>query len=380
MVSATNPQQRVNNPADAIGAAIQMSDACIPYGGAGNSAAQALLPSNGEYGLTSMQGTCNYSLTAMPKLFDSPTGCCCGGCASAGGGYPFYQRNSYSANKTQCCMSGSTTVGGLTCDPSYNTMAASTACNDVFTETCTGALLSTDDPNCTTWCENNPAECDTLIQDFCTGSNLSLSYCQTKLQSIGGADTNVEAYCVSNPNDPFCSCINAVNASVTQTDSLTKEVLSRPECYVTQCASGAGYKTTNMRTSGDCPPVNVCVNTMNVVGDVSTNLTGITQNCDQTITQAAQSSSSSGNTTPTATTTTPTSTTNSTSASGISDSTIEIIVIIFIIVIIIGLGLAYWFGLFDDDPVYVPVMNNDSVYKTEISPNVTPRDSVTTLV
>jgi hypothetical protein len=107
------------------------------------------------------------------------------------------------------------------------------------------------------------------------------AFCNTKAVQFGDMDNVVREFCASHPDSEFCSCFTALNNSITVRDPTLKAILSRPECYVTKCASGDGYKTTNMRQSGQCPPVNVCQNTLNSIGNTSTELTGVTQSCDQ---------------------------------------------------------------------------------------------------
>jgi hypothetical protein len=346
MPTSTNPQRRQNNPDDPVGYEIAVRDACVIYGGGGDEAAKTLIPDNDEYEFAGIRDNCNYCINCMPRQFDSSSGCeydpcpdgshdvagTCwtnnfpwyvtknigdrnGKCASSGGGIPFYKRRGYLAPKDDCCFNpGTKTIGNKTCDPKYRSGPYSADCNDtylnkcnnssqVFTQKCidfcdsgradkcknilnnfcSGQMLADGNQTCTNWCEKNPELCATRIREYCVDSNLDKQFCKDKLIKIGYSDNAVNDWCSSHPNDPFCACNKALKDSDKISEPAVKAVLSRPECYVAECSSGAGYKYTNMRQSTSCPPVNVCVNKITVAGNEYANLQNVKQECNQSI-------------------------------------------------------------------------------------------------
>ena len=318
MVQFTNPTRRTNNPDDQIGYEIELNDACVSNNDNGRWAARSLVPDNGEYELSKLDGACNICINCEPRRADWGSGCTFEGgfkCSAVGGGVPYYKRTAYTAPKDNCCTNnGTKTVENRTCDPKYRRGPQASECYDTYNlkcdnpdeifsnncktycdngksgrcgnllnKYCSGALLSGGDPTCTNWCSQNPELCATRLREYCVGNNIDKQYCKDALVRIGGADAVVTAWCQNHPTDKFCSCFGALSDSTTIKDPVIKAVLSRPECYVGECSSGAGYKYTNMRQSGPCAPVNVCQNTINVVGNNYTDLRDINQTCNQEI-------------------------------------------------------------------------------------------------
>src|SRR6476661_1605727 len=311
---SSNPQRRRNYPDDQMGYEIAIDDACIVYGGGGNGAAEGLVPDNGEYKFSSVQGNCNYCINCMPKKMKDAAGCTPDNlCASGGGGIPYYKRVGYLAPKDQCCLNpGAKEINGKTCDPKYRGGAESaecayiyqincndkdkifgdtckafcnsgrdSKCNNILNNLCTGDILSSGNETCTNWCDKNPELCKTRIRSYCQGNNLDKRYCKDKLIDMGYSDTPVNEWCASHVDDPFCACYKALHDSGSTVDPTAKAVLSRPECYVSECASGLGYKYTNMRQGNVCPPANVCVNKIAVAGNEYANLQNVKQECNQ---------------------------------------------------------------------------------------------------
>lgn len=309
----TDPQRRVNNPADPIGQSIQMNDACVYFGVAGPGQAKNLIPNNGEYSWAGTTGNCNACTTCAPKLMKDSSGCNWTGNCGVVGTIPQYKRVSYNADPGQCCLgNGVNTVGNQTCDPKYRTGVYSPDCNDYYTnycrigdeiftnpkciqwskiqqtdadsilnEKCVGDHLKTD--ICTKWCLRNPSTCKANTRSYCQSDkfeNLD-NWCVTKAIEFGGMDYAVQQFCASHADVEFCSCYKASSDSGAAKDPTLKAILARPECYITKCASGGGYKNTNMRSSGACPSVNVCQNTLNAFGNTTTDLQNITQSCTQ---------------------------------------------------------------------------------------------------
>lgn len=121
---------------------------------------------------------------------------------------------------------------------------------------------------------------------------MNQQYCQDQAKSLGGMDAGVNNWCTNNSNNSFCTCYNAVYNSTTEgLDPQEKLLLARPECYVSSCSSGVGYKYDSMKppSSGSCPNVNYCANKMTIVGNTDLNLSGVTQSCNQSITATSGS-------------------------------------------------------------------------------------------
>lgn len=347
---STNPQRRNNNPDDKIGVEIQVDDACVIYGGGGNAAAETMVPGNGEYAFSSIQGSCNYCINCMPKLMDGPAGCegIFHNCASAGGGYPYYKRTSYRAPTYECCTTGSRTIGDKTCDPKYSGGPNTSECGPSMTRLCdptsdvnrgsSDNLFS--NPKCQAFCSLNKTNCESMYKNACSGDNLNSQRCKDKLIELGGSDTSVANWCNQgiNMNDPFCSCFKALNAADEQTNGEVRSFLSRPECYTKQCSSGAGYKFTNMRNAQACPPVQNCINTLNIVGNTDLNLSQINQNCDQKMNSPPAVNSSSAPQSPQSQQS-PNAILNKIKKAFSANPNL-IYIILFIIILLCGLGIA----------------------------------------
>lgn len=290
MVSATNPQRRNNNPDDLIGQHITIEDACVIQGPAGNGPGEGLVPDNGEYSYAGTTGNCNYCINCMPKRMDSGFGCVgfFSECASGGGVIPKYTRNSYRAPKDACCTNGGgKTVGNLTCDPKYSGGPVTGECSDVFAARCTPAMIASGDAQCNTWCGTNRATCNERIKQYCTAENIAGpngQFCKDNLVELGGADSQVNKFCASHQDDPFCACMTSLNTVLPPgSDKNLQTVLANPQWYVKQCSAGNAYKNTNMRNSGPQPPLNICNNSITVAGNNQVDLKNISQTCNQAI-------------------------------------------------------------------------------------------------
>jgi hypothetical protein len=189
-----------------------------------------------------------------------------------------------------CCTNGGAgSVGLVNCDSKYSAGPRTSNCNDVFTSRCTAEMIASGDEQCMTWCGINPALCNSLIVPYCSATNIGGDYsqfCQEQLNQIGGGtiDQAVKTFCASHPADKFCTCITAVNSVLPAgADPNLQAVLSKPHCYIKECAAGNAYKNTNMRNSGNCPPLEICNNTMNIGNNIGVNLSNISQTCNQSI-------------------------------------------------------------------------------------------------
>ena len=289
MVSHSDTINSTNNSDDELDKRIEMNDLCVR---SNEDSAKQYMPQNGEYQIGGSSGSCNYCINCEPYNMDTNFGCQGGiGCAGGGGYHPNYRRTSYSANKDDCCKSsGAKTIGDRTCDPKYNAAGLSKDCSDTFSSFCVNSALKT--RNCKDWSILNKDAYNSRITDYC-GENLSDSWCQDQMTILGGIDTKVRDYCSLNKSDPFCNCYTALAASSNEgMNAASAAALSRPECYVKSCSSGTGYKTTNMRTSGECPAVNLCNNIINLNDSVNIALTDIAQSCEQSQSQSTSQSTS----------------------------------------------------------------------------------------
>jgi hypothetical protein len=218
------------------------------------------------------------------------------------------------ATLSKCC-SGSTAAKD--CDVNY--YKGGTVCNDWMQNFCSVGSNMFNNAECATWCNNNQALCDNVKKSACAGDNLRSTpciswcsrnpdecaanfkaYCTTNAQFSPGSycetqslvpgfeiDQTVKNFCADHLNDDYCACYKSIEQSTSASalaDPTLAAILSRPECYVTRCSSGAGYQTANMRTNlkgGSCPNVNVCQNTLNALGNTSSGLSNISQSCQQ---------------------------------------------------------------------------------------------------
>jgi len=191
-------------------------------------------------------------------------------------------KNNYNTDNTtllNCCL-GKTLAKN--CHTKYYKNSAH--CNNIIDNYCKEGNLSKSD--CSVWCANNPTECKAKIRDYCRlPSQFNKgSYCRNKAIEIGGMDNAVKEYCKTNINDEFCSCYKSLeqtDSEQAQNDPTLKAIFARPECYISKCASGGGYKNENMRQAKQCPSVNVCQNTITALGNTDTGLINTTQKCNQ---------------------------------------------------------------------------------------------------
>jgi hypothetical protein len=329
----TDPQRRPNDPNDEIGQVIQMNDACVFHGVGGMSQAARLIPDNGEYSWAGTTGSCAVCSTCAPRRMERSGDCDDSGHCGWDGTIPQYKRTSYTAPVDECCIKQAKTIGNKTCDPKYKDGYLSGNCDNTFSNYCankgSGALTDdkckawlnragsggdsvlnnvcvgnalTDDI-CQNWCLRNPEKCSTNFASYCSDPDMfgDGSYCRVKSRDLGfEVDEAVRTFCVNNPEDEYCACYSALNdveSPAAKKDPTLKAILARPECYITKCSSGLAYQTKNMRnnlkTQG-CPNVNICQNTVNALGNSSTELKNITQKCDQSQGSAPQKQSGSG--------------------------------------------------------------------------------------
>lgn len=316
----TDPQRRQNNADDPLNQAIQMTDACVFKGSGGSSQASGLIPDNGEYSWAGTTGSCAVCSTCAPRRMEKSDGSCddslrCGW----EGEVPQYKRTGYNAPVDDCCLNGVKTVGNKTCDPKYRDGYATSNCDSTYLNYCNSGTRIFDDPKCVSWINRVGTSADNILNNKCVGDKLTTdickkwcernkaqcaanfkSYCKLPTQFTDGSycktqsmvpgfevDDAVQTFCADHADDDFCACFKAVNQASSDAaikDPTLRAILARPECYVTKCSSGLGYQTSNMRNnlkSSTCPSVNVCQNTLNAMGNTSTDLANITQSCQQ---------------------------------------------------------------------------------------------------
>jgi hypothetical protein len=166
--------------------------------------------------------------------------------------------------------------------------------NAILANNCVGTNLS--QPACDTWCkstEANEKTCATRVASHCTVDQMDSDGGWCKNAAIyyskftPAIDTAAETFCSVNTDDPFCSCLNIKNQGSVYppiTDPILQKILAKPQCYTKECTSGSStYLTYNMRNNKDCPHVNVCQNTLNVIGNIDLNMENIEQKCNQEI-------------------------------------------------------------------------------------------------
>lgn len=150
----------------------------------------------------------------------------------------------------------------------------------ICTDWCTSDPLITTNKNnifdniCDTWCSNNPDVCRTHKAKSCN-NNFDPTYCKDFcVQNPGSCDVGVNSYCLKNPSDAICSCIN----------SDVKKFQFNPVCTDNNCIR-SGYATSSMMNSkqGGCQIVSCTtqVDISKVGGNVSLNNAVMEQNCGQ---------------------------------------------------------------------------------------------------
>lgn len=282
MVSYSEKIYRANSPTDNINVDIRMDDLCVRDN---SNPANSFIPNNGEYELGNNSGSCYFCLGCEPNNMDASSGCAGPGlqnCTGGTGSHPTYHRTAYKADVDSCCITSNKIIGDLTCDPKYNGGASADACSTTFNNVCNGALLNS--TSCIAWGakQDNTTLYNIRARSYCK-DNLNSKWCRDKMVEIGGIDSNVADFCKLYPDDPFCSCSTALVASSTENmDPDIQASLARPECFVKGCSSGSAYKLANMRTSGNCPSIQICSNKIDVNGNAAITLTNIQQNCTQT--------------------------------------------------------------------------------------------------
>lgn len=193
--------------------------------------------------------------------------------------------------------------------------------HNILKSYCNGNNLNSE--VCKVWCDKNPNDCAIKISNFCNTTNVgSNQACIDFAVKYGGLDSVVSEFCRLNAENypEFCSCDSAIRqgSAYEGKDETLKTILSRPDCFLTKCSTGGGYKTANMRNSQTCPNINVCQNTLNTLGNIETNIEGVSQSCDQ-----------DQNTTITTTTTTKDENTTSN----------DLMILIFILLILVPAGM-----------------------------------------
>jgi hypothetical protein len=241
----------------------------------------------------------------------------------------------------QFCSTGDRIATNSNCQNWCNQNKA--ACSAALGSICKGDMLRT--AACQSWCTDNPNSCRPQIVDYCsTRITPGPSWCNSQLLKYGGADNQAQEFCRDHQDSDFCSCFKSIKQSGTTGNPTLDAVLARPECYVASCSSGLGYKTTNMRDSGGCPPVQVCQNTINTIDGKSVSMSNVVQNCegeqDFNRNAAIKKKLSSSN---------PVDVLFGILGMPDFDDKIQyLLVLLFVVVVVVmGLGIAYAFGSFN---------------------------------
>ncbi len=184
----------------------------------------------------------------------------------------------------------------------------SAACKQIAEDHCTGDKIFNSIDKCDAWAVANPGPAANNMRNYCAGRNLEstgcikfcadgacltkqLEYCQydmgtdyckavAKATGNGIFDTEVQKYCTTHLDDPFCSCDLRSLASIVDDGSTSMKIFkARPECYIPTCTAN-GYKNISQRVgSSECPPLSICDQNLNAAGVNSSVLTNVSLSC-----------------------------------------------------------------------------------------------------
>jgi hypothetical protein len=151
-------------------------------------------------------------------------------------------------NPYDCCT-GKQLPPGFYCPAVTQMSATNTICDMPMSDYCfTGDRILTD-KKCLLWRKSRPIASSVVLQDYCL-NHLDNEECQSWANSSDNyiaAESAVKTFCKTNPNNPFCSCINSKAFS---------SLGVNPACIDAKCVS-SGFITGNMRTM-KCPTVINC--------------------------------------------------------------------------------------------------------------------------
>jgi hypothetical protein len=146
---------------------------------------------------------------------------------------------------------------------------------------------------CREWCSRNNENkkiCADRAGEYCTADKMNTEFCRNAAREYSKLtpkfDASASIYCTIHPNDSFCSCQRIISkgSAYGGDNEELKAILSRPDCYSTECNSDQAYMSYNLRNlSSDCPPVNICQNTIDIIDNPNVNVKDLEQGCDQQI-------------------------------------------------------------------------------------------------
>lgn len=132
----------------------------------------------------------------------------------------------------------------------------SIACQNAMLDSCSAADIKPGG-KCEDWCTRDPINCDKIKNQFC----------------------------VANPNDPFCDCINAFSRADHNAFVKDKEAIysmSVPACYYSKCKLGPSYVFTTTTMPG--PNSERCVQDLKLIDQrINVSGTGNVVDADQTV-------------------------------------------------------------------------------------------------
>ncbi len=222
------------DPEDPIGKEIQLENLCAVIGGKGWM--DPYIPDNGEYEWAGRGGSCTYCIHHQPEGPKCRPGC--DEITIGQGG--LYRRKSYLANPEECCLTGKSMIGNVTCDPKYRDNR-STSCFPLMRDFCLKDDHIFTSEICKTWCSDHKDVCDDVLLRRCSVSDLNsskecLDLC---MKNMGKCDTAMDNFCQKNPGDGKCACLNS---------AIKKQTTYNPVCVDSDCIRH-GYQTSSMLSS-----------------------------------------------------------------------------------------------------------------------------------
>jgi len=188
------PRERRNNPDDAIGEEIRISDACVRPTRTAAEKVQYLLPDNGEYVYSHNEGSCAVCGNCSPRRMARNDGTCDGkGHCARRGAFPYYKRTRYGADSRTCCLQNpaSHVIGGMTCPPDTWGGPTSEACSSVFQSVCERPR-DMDRPVCQQWAQHFPDAAFTAMANYCR-YDPAKEACEVWAETSGEAEARYRA-------------------------------------------------------------------------------------------------------------------------------------------------------------------------------------------
>ena len=200
------PIPRGNDPNNAIGENISISDACVFRTYRAPEQARSLIPANGEYTYDGAEGSCAVCSICPPRRMEKSNGSCdrrghCGWIGSV----PSYTRTRYLADKRECCMKmpPSKMIGSVTCHTNYWEGPSSPSCSDVYNEFCREGDNIVTDKRCQEWGRQNPELAFESMDGYCATNpidQLCVNWAENDPRATSIHKAQIRDYCtVGNP-------------------------------------------------------------------------------------------------------------------------------------------------------------------------------------